>query len=556
MRVDAAGIRGCLFGVLVLALGCGGGDGVAFTHPSQSVVVSTLAGETAFNGPMGVAVDGSGTAYVANTGDHTIKAIAADGTVSLVAGISGSRGSEDGPATTARFNGPTGVAVDGDGNVYVADSGNSTIRKITSPGVVSTLAGTAGHTGSADGTGPAASFWWPFGLVLDATGTLYVSDAINHTIRKVTATGVVTTLAGSANRPGSADGKGSAATFSSPRALALDGAGNLYVVASTSSTIRKVTPDGTVTTLAGRSYSQGCLDNWNASAKFFFPCGIAGDGQGNLFVADTINETIRQIWPSGGVSTLAGTTWTLGYQDGAGSSARFFHPAGVAVDPDGNLIVADTLNNSIRKVTFGTVRSASSTTARPTKLAAGTGRKVLSCLAQAQQHSEWCGVTSCSCVLTYLGNPKSQCEIVNYMEDINYACTSTAPWEWNDPIANIYIPVCMGPKPSETDVLFHYGFPSTGRYSALTYAQIQEEIDAGRPFIILWDPAEDLDVHLLVGIGYDNSSGQQDVVVMNPGLHLSGIIQLSYESLCANAYNGTNWPPYSNWNRTITIDPF
>jgi sugar lactone lactonase YvrE len=554
MRIREARVLGFLSAALWLTLGCGGGSGVGFSHPTQSVTVSTLAGEAAFNGPLGVTVDGAGTIYVANTGDHTIKAIATDGAVRLVAGIPGSRGSEDGPAAAARFNGPTGVAVDGDGNVYVADSGNSTIRKITPSGVVGTLAGTAGRTGSADGTGPAASFWWPFGVAVDAGGMVYVSDTINHTIRKITPAGEVTTLAGSANKSEGADGKGSAATFASPRGIALDGSGNLYVVSSSSSTIRKVTADGTVTTLAGRVYDQGCLDNWNASAQFFFPCGIAVDGQGNLFVADTINETIRQIWPSGGVSTLAGTTWRLGDQDGAGSAARFFHPAGVAVDPAGNVIVADTLNSAIRKVTIGTPQASTTAAARPGRLALATGRKVLSCLAQAQQHSEWCGVTACSCVLTYLGNPRSQCEIVNYLETITYACAS-APWAWNDPIANIYIDCCMGPRPSETDVLEHYGFPCTGRLSALSYAQIQEEIDAGRPFIILWYPAKAMDVHLIVGMGYDNQNGQQDVIIMNTGVYLNGITQMSYASLCANSYNGTDWPPYSNWDRTITIDP-
>ena len=238
----------------------------------------------------------------------------------------------------------------------------------------------------------------------------------------------------------------------------------------------------------------------------------------------------------------------------AGSTSSTLSNPRSRADGGGNVYVADSGNSTIRKVVIGTAGTSPSTAAQPARLTAARSRKVLPCLAQAEQHSEWCGVTACSCVLTYLGNPRSQCEIVNYAESINYACTSVAPWEWDDPIANIYINCCMGPRPSETDVLSHYGFPNTGRFSALTYAQIQEEIDGGRPFIILWDPAKDLDVHLIVGMGYDNSNGQQDVIVMNTGVSHNGI--QSYESLCANEYNGTLWPPYSNWNRTITIDPF
>jgi sugar lactone lactonase YvrE len=183
------------------------------------------------------------------------------GVVSTLAGGAG-WGSVDGPSTLARFGGPTGIAVDRSGNVYVADTSNNTIRKITS-GFVSTLAGSAGVSGSADGAGSNASFSGPTGLTTDSTGNIYVADTWNHTIRKISPSGLVSTLAGSAGNPGRADGMGAEARFTGPAGLTADAAGNIYVADFSNSTIRKVTPAGAVTTIigvAGRSgFTPGTL---------------------------------------------------------------------------------------------------------------------------------------------------------------------------------------------------------------------------------------------------------------------------------------------------------
>ena len=173
------------------------------------------------------------------------------GVVTTLAGLAGSQGSADGTGSAARFAWPIGVAVDSTGNVYVADNGNDTIRKVTPAGVVTTLAGLAGSSGSADGTGSAARFYGPSGVAVDSAGNVYVADTGNYTIRKVTPAGVVTTLAGLAGTEGSADGTGSAARFSYPSGVAVDSAGNVYVADTGNNTIRKVTPAGVVTTLAG-----------------------------------------------------------------------------------------------------------------------------------------------------------------------------------------------------------------------------------------------------------------------------------------------------------------
>ena len=336
-------------------------DFVSLTPPW---VVSTLAGTADYRGsadgtgaaarfyyPTGVAVDGSGNVYVTDTGNYTVRKVTPAGVVSTLAGTAGSSGSADGTSGAARFRLPQGVAVDGSGNVYVADADNHTLRKITPGGVVSTLAGMAGVSGSADGTGAAARFYHPGGVAVDGSGTVYVADTYNHTIRKVTPAGAVSTLVGTAGISGSTDGMGGAALFDIPMGVAVDGNGNVYVADAYNNTIRKVTPAGVVSTLAGMADISGSADGTGASARFYQPSGVAVDGSGNVYVADTNNYTIRKVTAGGVVSTLAGTARRAGSADGAGAAARFAFPAGVAVDARGNVYVADWANYTIRKVT-------------------------------------------------------------------------------------------------------------------------------------------------------------------------------------------------------------
>ncbi|MCE9659205.1 MAG: hypothetical protein K8R60_11650 [Burkholderiales bacterium] len=303
-----------------------------------------------FNSPLGVAVDAAGNFYVADTSNHTIRKITPAGVVTTLAGLAGSPGSADGTGSAARFNVPRGVAVDGAGNVYVADTSNVTIRKITPAGVVSTLAGLAGTGGSADGTGSAARFGQPFGVAVDGSGNVYVADTVNSTIRMITPAGVVSTLAGLAGSAGSVDGTGSAARFASPHGVAADAAGNVYVV-EVSHTVRRITPAGVVSTLAGLANAVGSADGSGSAARFADPRGVAVDAADNVYVADTANHTIRRITPAGAVSTLAGLAGSPGNIDGTGNAARFNQPRGVGVDAAGNVYVADTSNSAIRKVT-------------------------------------------------------------------------------------------------------------------------------------------------------------------------------------------------------------
>ena len=243
-------------------------------------------------------------------------------TFTHLAGSVGGRGWFDGTGIEARFYRPMGVAVDGSGNVYVADLYNHTIRKISPSGVVTTLAGLAGSNGSADGTGSGARFYYPRGVAVDGSGNVYVADYANHTIRKVTSSGVVTTLAGLAGSFGSADGTGSEARFYTPSGVAVDGSGNVFVGDYANHTIRKVTSSGVVTTLAGLVGSVGSADGTGDAARFFYPMGVAVDGSGNVYVADEFHHTIRKVTSSGAVMTLAGLAGSSGSADGTGSGAR------------------------------------------------------------------------------------------------------------------------------------------------------------------------------------------------------------------------------------------
>ena len=339
-----------------------------FVGKANSAGTNDGTGSTAqFNQPAGVAVDGDGNVFVADNRNNTIRKVTPSGVVTTLAGVSSITnqyqydpmgGFADGTGSAARFYGPTGVAVDSAGNIYVADFGNQVIRKISPANVVTTLAGNASITnqwgpigGFADGTGRAARFFNPSGVAVDSAGNVFVADTYNYIIRKVTPAGVVTTLAGSPGTYGSADGTGSAARFKNPSGLTVDSNGNIYVADTGNFTIRKVTPAGVVTTLAGSTGAGGSIDGTGSVARFFEPTGVSVDSAGNVYVADYGNSTIRKVTPAGMVSTLVGSPGVFGGADGMGSAAQLNLPRGVAVDNAGNVYVADSRNNTLRKVT-------------------------------------------------------------------------------------------------------------------------------------------------------------------------------------------------------------
>ena len=312
-------------------------------------VVTTLAGY-AFAILEDVAVDLAGNVYVADAGLDEIFKVTPSGVVTTLAGSAGQTGSSNGTGSAGRFSWPHGVAVDSAGNVYVADSGNDEIRKVSPSGVVTTLAGSAGQSGSSNGTGAAARFYGPSGVAVDNAGNVYVADTSNDEIREITPSGVVTTLSGSPLQPGSSDGSGNAARFDNPARIAVDSAGNLYVADTDNQEIRKISSAGVVTTLAGAAGQRGASDGTGNAASFDFPEALAVDNAGHVYVADMDNDEIREITPSGVVITLAGSAGQTGSTNGALSAARFHLPTGLAVDSAGNIYVADCGNAEVRVI--------------------------------------------------------------------------------------------------------------------------------------------------------------------------------------------------------------
>ena len=365
-----------------------------------------------FFGSEGAVYDSLNNLYIADTNNHTIRKITPSGIITTFAGWPGRRGSQNGRGTKSRFNLPRGIAKDSFDNLYVADSNNQTIRKITPSGLVTTLAGTVGRAGRDDGIGTSAQFYFPWGIAIDPSNNIYVSDRQNHTIRQITPLGVVTTVcggeasvagttngltfdaqydltdcvfdtagncyatatnehvivkilptgelsifAGIKGKPGGVNGPTAlTSSFTSPAGIAIDSAGSLYI-SEDSHIIRKITTSGTVSTFAGTAFNNGKENGTGAAARFKYPRGIKIDSSDNLYVCDTTNHTIRKITSAGVVSTFAGVAETIGHKNGSRSAAEFNHPYDIEIDSSGNLYVADRNNHVIRKITTGGIVS-------------------------------------------------------------------------------------------------------------------------------------------------------------------------------------------------------
>jgi streptogramin lyase len=309
-----------------------------------------------FNNPYGVTVDGSGNAYVVDTNNHCIRKVTPYGLTTTFAGMPTVAGYVDNTLATAQFRNPRDITIDSAGNMYVTDTGNHVIRKISPVGVVTTFAGNT-SAGFLDGTGAVADFNNPSSLTCDPSGNVFVADTNNHCIRKITPAGVVTTFAGT-NNGALTDGTGMAARFNSPCGIAYDAFSNgLYVADTNNHCIRSVTLNGVVKTLAGNT-SNGMTNGIGTVSDFNGPTGIATDKAGYIYVSDSYNHLIRKVAPGGLVSTYSGTS--QGWADGTTSAGQFNSiqsnvqhntPTGMAIDASGNLYVTETGNHILRIIT-------------------------------------------------------------------------------------------------------------------------------------------------------------------------------------------------------------
>ncbi len=338
-RVDSSGIISTIAGT--------GEDG--FSGDGGPAVASLL------NRPSGVAVDGNGNLYIADTENQRIRRVDAAGTITTIAGTGEEGyGGDSGPAVAALLDYPNGLAIDIVGNLYIVDSGNHRIRRVDSSGMITTIAGTGEGGYSGDG-GPAvtAQLLFPTGIVADGAGNLYVADTDNQRIRRINSSGTITTLAGTGEQVfGGEGGPAVEAQLAYPRGVAVDGSGHVYIADSGNSRVRRIDSSGMITTVAGTGEGGYSGDGGPAgTAQLNSPSGVAVDGSGNVYIADTQNHRIRRVDATGMIITIAGTGES-GYSGDGGPAvaARLNAPAGVAVDGSGNLFIADTVNERIRRV--------------------------------------------------------------------------------------------------------------------------------------------------------------------------------------------------------------
>ncbi len=339
------------------------------------------AGDSArFTKPAGVAVDGAGNVYVADPTNAVIRKIDGEGVVTTFVGLPRSQQQGgvilipvDGTGSAALFLGPEALAIDGSGNLFVIDG--DYVRKVTPAGVVTTIAGSpTGVLAPSDGPAADAKFDDPQGIAVDGAGNVYIADTRSGVIRKLSTSGDVNTLAGSYRVFGSADGTAGAASFSSPTGVAVDTSGNVYVSDSGNFEVRKITPGGVVTTLAGSAGNFGSVDGTGGAAQFFALNGIAVDAAGDVFVTG-VDNTIRKITGAGVVTTLAGATNTPGSSNGTGAAALFKGPTGIAVAGNGDMLVVDTGNSTVRK-RYAAADSQPSIGAQPTDQSVALGASV------------------------------------------------------------------------------------------------------------------------------------------------------------------------------------
>ena len=348
--------------LLACTLLLGAGRASAQTHSWTVFAGAPTAGSSdgsgtaaRFNQPHYLALDAASNLFVTDTGNSVIRRITPSGVVSTYGGVAGTSLYVDGVAPLARFVAPMGIAALSTNALLVTEVNSHTLRFITAAREVNTAGGSTGLSGSIDAFLESARFFQPSGIAVDSNQNTYIADTANHTIRKVTLASAVTTIAGTAGQAGTIDGVGNAARFNRPRGLAVDRNNNLYVADTGNHTIRRISPDGNVTTVAGLGGFSGTNDGSGTGARFNAPWGVAVDGGGTVYVADTGNHTIRRISPAGVVTTIGGVAGSAGHAEGNTTRARFASPLGLALDSAGAIYVSVRDNNLIARGALDTL---------------------------------------------------------------------------------------------------------------------------------------------------------------------------------------------------------
>ena len=340
----------------------------SFSIAAQAQMISTIAGDslTGYNGdniaataaelsePIGIAVDASSNLYICDRFNNRLRKVNSSGIITTIAGT-GTAGynGDNGPATDAEIKDPYGIALDASGNVYFSDNGNNRIRKISATGIITTVAGNGTRGYNEDGIpATAAELSDPSGLAFDAGGNLYVADFSNYRIRKIDTAGIISTIAGTGTA--GYNGENIAATsaeLSNPSGLAIDAIGNIYIVDYSNSRIRKVNTSGFIATIAGNGTGGYSGDNFAATSAELRPLGIAVDGSGNVYIGDANNDAVRKINSSGIITTIAGTgVGGFSGDGGPANMAQLHGPVGVAIDNEGSMYIGDAANNRIRYI--------------------------------------------------------------------------------------------------------------------------------------------------------------------------------------------------------------
>jgi sugar lactone lactonase YvrE len=357
-------LRAIGFVVVVATFAATGAFGVSSNGTITTMAGTGVQGFSGDGGPAtsaqlrlteGMAVDGQGNVYIADSHNYRVRKVSPGGTITTFAGKGAPGGAfpvDGSPATSARLDNPFGVAVDGQGNVYISDWANYRVYKVNPGGIIARFAGTGVLGFSGDG-GPATSarLYAPAGLAVDGQGNVYIADAGNNRVRKVSPGGTITTFAGNGKQGFSGDGgPATSATMTSPERVATDSKGNVYIAVNYNYRVRKVSRGGTITTFAGGGSSVG--DGGPAtSAGLRDPRGVAVDGQGNVYIADFSDHRVRKVSPGGTITTFAGTgTGGFSGDGGPATSARLNGPDGLAVDGQGNVYIGDSQSYRVRKV--------------------------------------------------------------------------------------------------------------------------------------------------------------------------------------------------------------